>query len=289
MIHKGNRARGGTMGEEIQSRVDSLLDEFAQQVNEISDSRHLQRGIARSSLPCSMIAVVDKTKLMILAQFRPGNLSSTYLHAPEIDLAEDQALSKATWEFGFEDPFVLQFPVELLSKPTNERAEALKKIAEEHVDSEFLRFMNLLNFLKARPIFGNVPLAMDEQICAVLTPPQGDRIYEPVRNAAESNKLTSPRLSRIRKSKRSIREAWITICDARVVVADLTGLDPDVLYGLGMAHAVGKDTILIYPAGSEEAEIPRVERIAYDSSDLQALERSLEAALRTRLSPLINE
>lgn len=289
MIHKGNRTRGGTMSDEMQILVDSILDEFAQRVNDISDSRHLQRGIARSSLPCSMIAVVDRTKLMVLAQFRPGNLSSTYIHAPEIDLAEDQALSKAAWEFGFEDPFVLRFPAELLEKTSADRADSLKEIAEKHVDSEFLRFMNLLNFLKARPIFGNVPLAMDEQICAVLSPPEGSRIYDLVSNAAGSNKISPLRLSRIRESKRSIRNAWTSICDARVVVADLTDLDPDVLYGLGMAHAVGKDTILIHPSTSEEADIPRVERIAYDPSDPEGLERALLAALRTRQTPLVQD
>jgi hypothetical protein len=46
-----------------------------------------------------------------------------------------------------------------------------------------------------------------------------------------------------------MRNIWKSICEARLVVADLTGGNANVFYELGIAHTVGKETILIAARG----------------------------------------
>ncbi|MGB9902023.1 hypothetical protein [Methanothrix sp.] len=285
MIHRGMRTKGGTMPLETQEKVDALLDEFVSFVNEISDSRHLQRGIARSSLPCSIVVVLDRSKLLVIAQFRPSNLSSMYISAEHLELAADQALSKASWEFGFEDPFLLQFPADLLDMPAADRADALRKMAEEHVDSEFLRFMGMLSMLRLRPAFGPAPYVL-ENSCAVLSPEGGQKVYDEVAEALDNLRVEPIMLRGITGTDISLRQAWRAICSSRLVVADLTDRDADVMYGLGIAHAVGKPALIIHTEGERVAFPGRT--LPYSPSDMRSMRANLEKALNDLLGPILN-
>ncbi len=286
MIHRGTRTKGGTMSLEVQEMVDALLDEFVGFVNEISDSRHLQRGIARSSLPCSIVVVLDRKKLLVIAQFRHGNLSSLYLSAEHLDIAADMALSKASWEFGFEDPFLLQFPADLLDKPSEDRAGILRRIAEEHVDAEFLRFMGMLSMLRLRPIFGPAPYVL-ENSCAILSPGGDQLVYDTASTILDELKVEPIRLSGITRSEASLRHAWRVIGSSRVIVADLTEKEADVMYGLGIAHAIGKTSVIIVRDGDDLA-FPGTYKVSYSSSDPRSLEINLRKMLKELLEQVVN-
>lgn len=285
MIHRGMRTKGGTMPLDTQEKVDALLDEFVSFVDEISDSRHLQRGIARSSLPCSIVVVLDRSKLLVIAQFRPNNLSSMYISAEHVELAADQALSKASWEFGFEDPFLLKFPADLFDMPPADRADALRRIAEEHVDSEFLRFMGMLSMLRLKPAFGPAPYIL-ENSCALLSPAGGQDVHDVVTEALDNRRVQPITLRGITWTELSLRQAWRTICSSRLVIADLTERDADVMYGLGMAHAIGKPILIIHVEG-ELVAFPG-NKLPYKPSDMQSMRSDLERALNDLLGPILN-
>ncbi len=42
-----------------------------------------------------------------------------------------------------------------------------------------------------------------------------------------------------------MEDIWSGICRARVVIADLTGNNPNVTYEVGLADVVGKDVLLL--------------------------------------------
>jgi hypothetical protein len=272
MIHKGNRTKGGTMSADLQSKVDSLLDEFAAKVNEISDARSLQRGMARASLPCSMVVVMDKASLFILGQLRP-----------ELEFSSDKALSAAGWQFKFEDPFLIKFPASMLDLSTEERASEVLRLAEGHVDAEFRRFTGLLSLMRTRPIFGSAPFLMDELSIVILSPAgeEAAKRFDAIRMALSDEKLVVKRVTGVRKSKISIRQSWLSIAESRLVLADLSGLDPDVMYGLGIAHTVGKETVVIHPNGEERpVELPKTEVLAYDGGPEGTAALALEVKRR---------
>jgi hypothetical protein len=45
-----------------------------------------------------------------------------------------------------------------------------------------------------------------------------------------------------------VHQVWTSIRRAEVTIADLTGLNPNVMYEVGIAHAIGKEVILITQA-----------------------------------------
>jgi len=288
MLNDRTRTKSGTMPEDLQEKVDVLLDEFVASVNILTEERHLQKGIARSQLPSSMIAILDKENLYILGQFRTETRFSSYLHTPEFVWPKQKISSSAQWEFGFEDPYIVKFPATLLDQELQQRQKTLYEIAAQHIDSEFNRFVGLLNLLRSRPIFGPAPPAIESRTAFLLLPSDEslNKNHEAIIRALEFNEMTARTSDDIINGKAVVREMWVAINQSRVVVADITGPDPGVMYGLGVAHTVGKETILIYPQGSKYlTDIPKTLRIEYDFSDKSRIE--IETELREILKDML--
>jgi nucleoside 2-deoxyribosyltransferase len=100
-------------------------------------------------------------------------------------------------------------------------------------------------------------------------PPQGGyytSIYEP---AIKKAKLTPLRADTdIFGTGKIIDQIWSGINNASVLVAELTGRNPNVLYELGLAHALRKPVVLV---SSNEQDVPfdvrHVRVIYYDVMD----------------------
>ena len=294
MLNDVDRMRSGEMDAELSAKVDKLIDEFMAIVDATTGDRHLQRGIARSQLPCSVVAILDKNNLSILAQFRMENRITSYFYRPDISLSPQQAANSAQWEFGFADAFIIQIPADLIEQSTSDRHAALQKVASEHVDSEYLRLEIMLSLMRTRPIFGQAA----EQVGAgtlLLLLPQDANLRgneEAILNASRANNLSIIEAEDIRSGKSAVRDMWFSLNYAAVIIADLTGADGGVMYGLGIAHTLGKETILIHPQGSKYlTDIPRTYRIEYEESDAgrAKLEGSLSRMLDTILAPAMKD
>ena len=282
------------MAPELQARVDKLLDEFMKIVDAMARDRHLQKGIARSQLPSSMVAILDRERLSILAQFRAENRFASYYYNPKLALTPQQAANSAQWEFGFVDAFIIQFPKELLDQDTIQRRGALENVASEHIDSEFLRLEGLLSLMRTRPIFGTASPAQNARSALLLLPlSEGrEKNRDAILRATTQSGLSAEEAMDIRSGKAAVREMWLAINETALIIADLTGADPAVMYGLGIAHTIGKQTILIYPQGSRYlTDIPKVGRIEYEESDVErtGLEERLGDMVRSMLQPVAGD
>jgi len=288
MLNDVARMRSGEMESELSAKVDKLIDELMAIVDATTEERHLQRGIARSQLPCSMVAILDKKSLSILAMFRLENRIASYFYRPDIALTPQQAANSAQWEFGFEDAFIIQLPANLIEQSTQERHAALRKAASEHIDSEYLRLEKMLSLMRTRPIFGQAAKQVGARTLFLLLP-QGANLRgneKAILNASRANDLPIVEAEDIRCGKSAVREMWHSLNHAAVIIADLTGPDGGVMYGLGIAHTLGKETILIHPQGSKYlTDIPRTYRIEYEDNDAgrTKLEEQLSRMLGTML------
>ena len=75
--------------------------------------------------------------------------------------------------------------------------------------------------------------------------------------------------------------------ESRVVLADITGKNPNVLHEVGLAQAYGKALILITQSAPSDApfNIRHLRMIEYAAEDLPSLGRQIEAALQKLLFP----
>lgn len=285
------------MPAELQQKVNKLLDEFGALVQGISQERQLQRAVVRSLLTCSLVAVLDKSNLFILAQRHFGMPGSLFIHVPEKLLTPQQALGSARWEFGLEDPFLIVFPSMLLEQEEVQRRPVLEAIAVAHVDSEFQRVIKMTNLIQINPLFGPASYSVDERLAFVLMPFAEDltRVYTSIiKPTVEATGLVCRRADDFKTNKAIIQDIWKAICEARVVIADLTDLNPNVMYELGIAHTVGKETILIYQRGrGKDPKFPfdlaHIRRIEYEDSASggKKLEVDLSDTLKSILKPAV--
>jgi hypothetical protein len=227
MLNDVTRMRSGEMDAELSAKVDKLIDEFMAIVDAATEEKHLQRGIARSQLPCSMVAILDKMSLTILAQFRMENRTASYFYKPDIALTPQQAANSAQWEFGFADAFIIQFPANMIAQSTSDRHAALQKVASEHIDSEFLRLEKMLSLMRTRPIFGQAIEPVGAGTLLLLLPQdvslRGNE--DAILSASRANNLSIVEAEDIRSGRSAVREMWYSLNHAAVVIADLTGTD----------------------------------------------------------------
>jgi hypothetical protein len=241
-----------------------------------------------------MVAILDKKSLTILAQFQLQNRTASYFYRPDMALTPQQAANSARWEFRFDDAFIIQFPANLLEQSTEERDAALHTVAAAHIDTEFQRLQEMLSLMLSRPIFGQAAPWIGAKTLFLLLPQDANlrRNENAILNASQANNLPTIQAEDIRAGRSAVREMWNGLNHAAAIVADLTGADGGVMYGLGIAHTLGKETILIHPQGSKYlTDIPRTHAIEYEDSDAgrAKLEEQLSLMLAALLAPIVED
>jgi predicted nucleotide-binding protein len=87
-----------------------------------------------------------------------------------------------------------------------------------------------------------------------------------------------------------MQDIWKSICEARLVIADLSDFNANVMYELGISHTVGKDTILLCEKSEDDVKFPfdltHIRRIEYKNeiSSTKKLEMDLIETIRSVLS-----
>lgn len=94
----------------------------------------------------------------------------------------------------------------------------------------------------------NINLGNLENSCFVVMPfkPMFKTQYENIiRPAIKESGLECVRGDEIYSKPRIVDDIWKSIRSARVIIAELTGKNPNVLYEVGLAQAIGKPLIII--------------------------------------------
>ena len=81
-------------------------------------------------------------------------------------------------------------------------------------------------------------------------------------------------------------QVWQGIRGADAVVADITGKNPNVFYEIGLAHALGKEVILISQEPEAPFDVRSSRRVTYSAHDLDGLKTKLTDAFARHLAPL---
>lgn len=290
MFHQGARTTGGDLPQEFVIKVNTILDEFISLVAMEVRQRRYRNAIARSMLPCNLVIVLDDSFVTIAAQKSNGMPSSIYIQRVGNVFSRDQIFEAAIWDFGFDYPFIVQFPSGIIDLPSEERKPIINSVVLSHLDSEINRFIKEKNMVQLNPIFGSPAYSIQNKSIFVLMPynDELDGIYNNIiKPTIEGEKLgfTCKRADEIKSNKAIIEDIFKGICEARIVIADLTNLNPNVMYELGIAHTVGKDTILLFQKNDEvkfPLDITHIKRIEYKNDAIggKKLENDIIATIK---------
>lgn len=295
MFHKSlPRSVGGNLPSEITNKITALLDEFAECITSEVRAKKLRSAVVRSMLPCNIVVILDAVTLWVAAEKQVGMPSTNSLDFSQQQFPAEEIFTAAKWEFGFDDPFIVAFPAILLDQPTSERKNALEAIAKSHVESEVQRINAEMNTIQINPIFGPAQYKVDGRLAFVLMPFTDSltEIYQSlIKPTVENGRfgLVCRRADDIKSNRAIIQDIWKSICEARVVIADMTNLNPNVMYELGIAHTLGKETILLYQRSETEFKFPfdlaHIRRIEYENTvpGARALELELSLTLQNIL------
>jgi len=97
-------------------------------------------------------------------------------------------------------------------------------------------------------IFGGGEFTLAPNLCFVLMPFEENirPIYDDhIRPVVESEGISCLRADEVVGTRQITWDIWEKINRARFLIADLTGKNPNVFYEVGVAHAIGKEVILI--------------------------------------------
>ena len=137
------------------------------------------------------------------------------------------------------------------------------------------------NSMSVMPMFSGRSFTPDPHMCFVLMPftkTWSDRIYNKILRPILLKANLEPRRADDMFGHDIMDDIWSALNAAFVVIADLTGRNPNVFYELGLAHTLGKNVILMT---QNEKDVPfdvaRLRYIKY-SDDADGYEK-LETAL----------
>ena len=133
-------------------------------------------------------------------------------------------------------------------------------------------------------------VARDPHLVAVMMPfdPSFDVVYETIKLAVEDARMTCVRVDDIWEHDHVMGDVASLLWRARVVLADLTGRNPNVFYETGLAHALPRRTILLTQGADD---------VPFDLRSLRYLKyglgsharRTLREQLADRLRTLANQ
>jgi len=108
-----------------------------------------------------------------------------------------------------------------------------------------------------------------------------DVVRTVMEHAAASEGFAAKRGDEEQQAGIIMNQVWDYIRHADAIVADVTGRNPNVLYEVGMAHALGKPVVLLLREDEPAPfDITAARRITYRVEDLSKLELELRAAFK---------
>jgi len=130
-----------------------------------------------------------------------------------------------------------------------------------------------------------------ENKCFVIMPfdAKFDLLHEEVfRPAIEEVGLVALRADEIYGSKRIMQDIWDSIRSSRFVLAELSGRNPNVLYELGLCHALGKPVLIVTSSMDDVPfDLKDLRCIVYEKDHPRwgdALRKNIAESLRAALS-----
>ena len=129
-------------------------------------------------------------------------------------------------------------------------------------------------------------LETDENLVSVMMPFAAgfNPVIEAIRESCESIELTCQRADDIWEETAIIDEIFALICRSGIVVCDLTGRNPNVLYEMGIAQTLGKPVVMLTQNNEDipfDVKHHRYLKYLSNGEGLEAMKEALTERLET--------
>jgi hypothetical protein len=135
---------------------------------------------------------------------------------------------------------------EILTSLSDENKSDIRKKLSSEIQFKF-DISSIPNEMILRPRWKGRNFKVKMNQCFILMPfgqPWSDKIILLLRDILDKKGIFTLRGDDM-KTPDVIDDIWRGINESRIIVADCTGMNPNVLYELGIVHTIGKDVILL--------------------------------------------
>jgi hypothetical protein len=129
-----------------------------------------------------------------------------------------------------------------------------------------------------------------EDICFVMMPfgePFDEYYIEIYKSAIEESGFKPKRADSLFRPTPIIRDIWEYINYSKILIADITGLNPNVMYELGLAHAITKPVIIVSDSIENVPFDLRYLRILIYNSKKPNWAKDLKTKIKNSISEII--
>ena len=293
LVQYGFVNHGTAIEDDLENRITSLFRLIDQAVTDISRAEGLSPSQVRLRQPLHSCVVVCKADVFVVlsVQNTDGSFRKLFLDWSEISHATlESTIPHIEQKLEFEGAFGFQFRRAVLEGTEEEQQSQAAQIAREHVHEEAMASEKAKRLVRLNPIFQGREFALNDKMAFVLSPftDHFDAVYvDHVRPVVERCGLSCLRADDIYGNQPIIEDIWRHTNEARIVVAELTGRNPNVLYETGIAHTVGKDVILVTQSLEDVPfDLRHIRCIVYEFTPrgTQRLEEQLQKTIRNVLS-----
>lgn len=205
-------------------------------------------------------------------------------------LALPELIGGIAHELAWPNPMGFSIPAEAIL--TERWTPSLIQFVDDYIKFEVQQAERAQRQVRINPIFRARDLLINEQLCFVLMPFSNDQhlqeIYaDHVKPAIESVGLECRRADDIYDTSLIVENIWENIVRSRLLIAELTGRNPNVFYELGIAHTVGKEVILLAQNMNDVPfDLRHLRVIIYETTPrgINGLEKQLKATISTVLA-----
>ena len=251
LMHTGLINSGGDVDQGVKKQLGRIFSRIDGRVDEIAQTKGLSRNQVRLLQPVHFCTFVGDTEVfVILALAGVGAMVTNTFHdwsGKAMDLPT--AIFLAERDLSFPNAFGFTFRRSLLDADEQIKQAEVVRIAENYIGDELAELERQSRIVRSNPIFQGREFLIDEGLAFVLSPfaEPFDTIYDDhLKPSVESiGGLRCLRADDIYDNRPIMEDIWKSINEARIIISDLTGKNPNVFYETGIAHTIGKEVILI--------------------------------------------
>jgi hypothetical protein len=283
---------GGNLDGQVQNKVTTFLERVDEHVARISQERRLFPAQVKLLQPVNFCVIASDREVFVVASNRNtgGMPRQQFIDWTGKDMNLQVALHLAQRDLALEEPFGFSFERATLDLSDDQKTQRAREIAEGYIRDEMLNLERLQRLVRINPLFQGRDFLINDRLVFVLSPFSEpfnaifrDHVKPTIERLGDYNCI---RADDIYDNRPIIEDIWRCINEARVVIAELTGRNPNVFYEVGIAHTVGKEVILLTQTMEDVPfDLRHLRCVVYDYTPRGA--QTLETNLRNTVEGIL--